>query len=74
MRFDRSHLVDVGRRGYSTFHSLARDEQGATAIEYGIIAGSLVIAIITALYGYGDAVAERWNWLSATIMANMNPA
>jgi pilus assembly protein Flp/PilA len=35
---------------------LIRDEEGATAIEYGLIAGLVAVAIITALSLLGDSL------------------
>lgn len=34
---------------------LARDERGATAIEYGLIAALMVLAIIGSLYSFAGA-------------------
>ena len=36
------------------FNKLARDEQGATAIEYGLIAALIAVAAITAMSTLGD--------------------
>lgn len=36
------------------FTKLLRDEQGATAIEYGLIAALIAVAAITAMSGLGD--------------------
>ncbi|GAA0280450.1 Flp family type IVb pilin [Alteraurantiacibacter aestuarii] len=36
------------------FKNMLRDEAGATAIEYGLIAALIAIAAITALQGVGD--------------------
>ena len=35
------------------FTKLLRDEQGATAIEYGLIAALIAVAAITAMQGLG---------------------
>ncbi|ABI76193.1 flp/fap pilus protein [Hyphomonas neptunium ATCC 15444] len=37
---------------------LARDERGATAIEYGLIAGLMVLAIIGGVTAFADANNE----------------
>ena len=36
------------------FNKLLRDEQGATAIEYGLIAALIAVAAITAMGSLGD--------------------
>ncbi len=36
------------------FKNMLRDEAGATAIEYGLIASLIAVAIITALQGVGN--------------------
>jgi pilus assembly protein Flp/PilA len=36
------------------FKNMLRDEAGATAIEYGLIAALIAVAIITALQGVGN--------------------
>ena len=36
------------------FHNLLRDEAGATAIEYGLIAALIAVAAITAMQGAGS--------------------
>ena len=37
-----------------TFKKFIRDESGATAIEYGLIAAGIAVAIITVVQGLGD--------------------
>ncbi|MEO6199394.1 MAG: Flp family type IVb pilin [Sphingomicrobium sp.] len=40
--------------------ALKRDERGATAIEYGLIAALIVVAIVGALSGLGGGVGGLW--------------
>ncbi|WP_340586188.1 Flp family type IVb pilin [Erythrobacter alti] len=40
---------------------IAEDEQGATAIEYGLIVALIAIAIITAIQGLAAETANLWN-------------
>lgn len=35
-----------------------KDESGATAIEYGLIAGGIALAIVAALFAFGDQLRE----------------
>lgn len=41
--------------------AFARDERGATAVEYGLIATLIVIAMIVALKGVANANTAMWN-------------
>jgi pilus assembly protein Flp/PilA len=46
----------------STFmNELVDDTSGATAIEYGLIAALVVIAMIAALQGVADATIDMWD-------------
>lgn len=38
-----------------------RDEEGATAIEYGLIATLIALAIVTGVGGFADALEALWN-------------
>jgi pilus assembly protein Flp/PilA len=42
-----------------------RDERGATAIEYALIAGLLVLAVAAVLPGVGQAVLARYQSVAA---------
>ena len=50
--------------------ALARDERGATAIEYGLIVSFIVIAMIVALKGVAKANSTMWNKVSNEVTAN----
>jgi pilus assembly protein Flp/PilA len=39
---------------------LRRDEQGATAIEYGLIAALIAVAAITAMTGLGSQISNTF--------------
>jgi pilus assembly protein Flp/PilA len=41
-----------------------KDESGATAIEYGLIAAGIAIAIITAVNGLGSKLSTNFNTIS----------
>ena len=43
------------------FKKLARDEQGATAIEYGLIAALIAVAAITAMTNLGSTLSGTFN-------------
>ena len=48
---------------------ILRNEDGATAIEYGLIAALIAVAAISALQGLGDQLASTFDTTSST-MAN----
>ncbi len=43
------------------FSKLIRDEEGATAIEYGLIAALIAVAAITAMQSLGDELDTTFN-------------
>jgi pilus assembly protein Flp/PilA len=57
--------------GSQHFQKLLRDNRGATAIEYGLIVGLLVIGIIVALEGVADENTGLWAVLTEKVQANM---
>ncbi len=44
----------------SIFKKFVRDESGATAIEYGLIAAGIAVAIITVVNGLGTKLADTF--------------
>ena len=46
------------------FNKLARDEQGAPAIEYGLIAALIAVAAITAMQTLGDNLEATFSAVS----------
>ncbi len=44
-----------------------RDEAGATAIEYGLIAALIAVAIVTAVTGVGTALKNKFNTVQSTV-------
>ncbi|MDB5480325.1 MAG: Flp/Fap pilin component [Caulobacteraceae bacterium] len=53
--------------------SLANDQDGATAIEYGLIAGLIAVAIITAVTLVGTDLSALFNGIAGKV-ANATPA
>jgi pilus assembly protein Flp/PilA len=50
-------------------NNLIKDESGATAIEYGLIAALIAIAIIAALTALGGALSNLFSEVSDTVNA-----
>jgi pilus assembly protein Flp/PilA len=44
-----------------------KDESGATAIEYGLIAAGIAIAIITAVNGVGSKLSTNFGTISSSL-------
>ena len=52
---------------------LRADECGATAIEYGLIAALIVIAMMSGLQSLGGGVGGMWGKISTKVDKAMNP-
>lgn len=48
---------------------LARNEKGATAIEYGLIAALIAVAAITAMQSLGNNLSATFNSVSSNMTA-----
>lgn len=46
---------------------LKRDERGATAIEYGLIAALIAVAAITAMQSLGNQLSTTFNKVGTTL-------
>lgn len=44
-----------------------KDEDGATAIEYGLIAAGIALAIVAAVFTFGDNLTELFEGLSTDL-------
>jgi pilus assembly protein Flp/PilA len=44
-----------------------KDESGATAIEYGLIAAAMGLALVTAMPLIGPIIIEKFDWLGQMI-------
>ena len=51
----------------SVIKSFLKDETGATAIEYGLIAAGISIAIISVVNGLGTALSTKFNDISTSL-------
>jgi pilus assembly protein Flp/PilA len=47
-----------------------RDDDGATAVEYGLIAGLIAVSIIAGLDGLSNSLNNTFNYLGDTIDSN----
>lgn len=49
------------------FKNMIRDEQGATAIEYGLIAALIAVAAITAMQSLGNSLTDTFTTVSTEL-------
>lgn len=61
--------MDPGEYKMTTFRKLLTDSEGATAIEYGLIAALIAVAAITAMGSLGNSLSNTFNTVS-TDMTN----
>ena len=54
------------------FKNLVRDEQGATAIEYGLIAALIAVAAIAAMTQLGETLEEAFTEVDAEMQAGLD--
>lgn len=52
---------------------LRRDTAGATAIEYGLIASLIVIAIVGSLNVFADGVMGKWDEVDVAVQSSVTP-
>jgi pilus assembly protein Flp/PilA len=50
-----------------TIIRFCKDESGATAIEYGLIASGIAVAILTAVKGLGTRLSTTFNTIGTTL-------
>jgi pilus assembly protein Flp/PilA len=58
----QSHTAEM-----KTVRNFLRDESGATAIEYGLIAAGIALAIITAVNGVGTKLSTKFTAISTAL-------
>lgn len=57
----------------TTLRSILRDESGATAIEYGLIAALVSVAAIGALTAMGNSLETIFTSVSTTLASAVTP-
>lgn len=51
----------------TTLKNFARDESGATAIEYGLIAGGISVGIIALVYSIGGKIVQIFTTIDSEL-------
>jgi pilus assembly protein Flp/PilA len=57
----------MGKILRKTFRALRRSQRGGTAIEYGLIAALIVIAMMGALKGFASVSSNMWSNVSNAV-------
>jgi pilus assembly protein Flp/PilA len=50
------------------FRGIVKSQEGATAVEYGLIVSLIVVAIIGAIDSVADSTINMWNGVSENIV------
>ena len=58
---------------FQLFRRLRKNEDGATAIEYGLVAGLISIVIITSIDLVGSNLQNVFNYIASTLDGAMQP-
>lgn len=53
----------------ANFYRLLRDQRGATAIEYGLIASLIIVAMMGGMTALGGGSNGMWGRMSAQVVA-----
>ncbi|MEM8827503.1 MAG: Flp family type IVb pilin [Pseudomonadota bacterium] len=56
----------AGHMSVLKWKKLHRDERGATAIEYGLLAALIAISAVGAFQGFGNGLIDMWGFVSDT--------
>lgn len=57
------------RKMLAMYHAYRMDETGATAIEYGLIAGGISLAIVAATFAFGDDLRTLFETMATKMQA-----
>ena len=54
------------------FRKLRKDELGATAVEYGLVAGLISVVIVTTITMVGSKLTAVFNYIGTTLQSSLN--
>jgi pilus assembly protein Flp/PilA len=66
IEIEQLQLINIGMIAAAAFDFLA-DETGATAIEYGLIAAGISLAIIVAVNGLGTTLKTKFTSINTSL-------
>ncbi len=67
MAIENAKLSYARKRFSLAVRDFLRNENGATAIEYSLIAGLIFLAIVASVKAYTDTTSDMYNEISSTI-------
>lgn len=53
----------------SRLSAAAKDQRGATAVEYGLILALICLAVLGGISALGGSIEERWNGIANSVAA-----
>ena len=59
-----NHASGGGKHTMRRFSTIFKDEQGATAIEYGLIMAMIFLAMIVGVSAFGQTTIGMWNYVA----------
>ncbi len=62
----------MGMKFAALVKNFARDDRGASLLEYSILIGLITAAVIATVGGIGDWIAGQWNTLNTNLTTNQN--
>ena len=65
--FDMYRISQISWRQHVPYEAFVADESGATAIEYGLIAAGISVAIIGIVNGIGDKISAAFTKIETQI-------
>jgi pilus assembly protein Flp/PilA len=60
-------MTGLRAKTVSILHAFVKDESGATAIEYALIASGIAVAIIAAVNSLGTKISGRFTSISTSL-------
>jgi pilus assembly protein Flp/PilA len=63
-------IAELRDRAIGSVRRFAGDEEGATAIEYGLIVALIFLAIIGAVRSFADSTNDMYSEISSTLEAS----
>lgn len=64
-----ARITNLALAWIQRFSRLGPDERGATATEYGVLAGFIAMVIVAGVGAFGNALNGYFTWLSAGVRA-----
>ena len=60
-------LAQLGTGAMRRLFTILKDDQGATAVEYGLILAMVFLAMIVGVSQFGQTTIEMWNYVADSV-------